>query len=255
MGEYVPGAGKGAGGLPGMGGVFNSVNLHTYHYAGNNPVKYTDPDGRFLETGWDLFSLTVGLASLKINLDNGDYLGAGLDLAGIAIDIAASVAPGIPGGASVAIKAARAAVVAANVTRSTIAAVKDIQNDKPGEAALEIAGAALSIAAVGMDIKGSSLLEETTMGSGTLARGASNMPAASEALGSYGTKVEQARVAGNTLRTSSAVIQTTLVVDDKIRGPATRSSSVQSQGRPDYMNKVSMFLPGVSPQYKSPFER
>ncbi|QSI04809.1 RHS repeat domain-containing protein [Treponema pedis] len=32
--------------LPGMGGVFNVVNLHVYHYAGNNPVKYVDPDGR-----------------------------------------------------------------------------------------------------------------------------------------------------------------------------------------------------------------
>ena len=32
--------------LPGMGGVFNVVNLHLYHYAGNNPVKYVDPDGR-----------------------------------------------------------------------------------------------------------------------------------------------------------------------------------------------------------------
>ena len=32
--------------LPGMGGVFNVVNLHLYHYAGNNPVKYEDPDGR-----------------------------------------------------------------------------------------------------------------------------------------------------------------------------------------------------------------
>ena len=43
--------------LPGMGGVFNVVNLHLYHYAGNNPVKYTDPDGRItkieiLEAKW-----------------------------------------------------------------------------------------------------------------------------------------------------------------------------------------------------------
>ena len=50
--EYIPSAPineearKRNGSLPGMGGVFNYANLHAYHYAGNNPVKYTDPDGR-----------------------------------------------------------------------------------------------------------------------------------------------------------------------------------------------------------------
>ena len=48
LGEYVPAAGKSndGGNLPGMGGLFNSVNLNLFHYAGNNPVRYVDPDGR-----------------------------------------------------------------------------------------------------------------------------------------------------------------------------------------------------------------
>jgi hypothetical protein len=55
MGEYVPAAPinddvrKQNQNLPGMGGVFNVVNLHVYHYAGNNPVKYVDPDGNEID--------------------------------------------------------------------------------------------------------------------------------------------------------------------------------------------------------------
>jgi hypothetical protein len=55
MGEYVPGAPvsdearERNKNLPGMGGVFNLVNLHTYHYAGNNPVVLVDPTGLFLD--------------------------------------------------------------------------------------------------------------------------------------------------------------------------------------------------------------
>jgi hypothetical protein len=57
LSDYIPGVPindevkKKNGELPGMGGVFNTVNLHLYHYAGNNPVKYVDPDGKLVITG------------------------------------------------------------------------------------------------------------------------------------------------------------------------------------------------------------
>ena len=57
LGEYVPGTGKAnakdAGGLPGMGGIYNHINGNLYHYGGNNPVKYSDPDGRIIQVEGD----------------------------------------------------------------------------------------------------------------------------------------------------------------------------------------------------------
>ena len=49
--------------LPGMGGVFNIVNFQLYHYAGNNPVKYVDPDGREDDTVVDTIKLGIKLAT------------------------------------------------------------------------------------------------------------------------------------------------------------------------------------------------
>lgn len=42
LGEYMSGSDAGC------GGAYNSVNLNLYHYAGNNPIKYADPNGKIL---------------------------------------------------------------------------------------------------------------------------------------------------------------------------------------------------------------
>ena len=69
MGEYVPSAPvneeakKQNQNLPGMGGVFNYANLHAYHYAGNNPVKYTDPDGDAINIAAAVIFAVVGGAT------------------------------------------------------------------------------------------------------------------------------------------------------------------------------------------------
>ena len=46
VGEYMSGSSAG-------GGIYNTVNFSLYHYAGNNPVKYTDPTGKSLDDWQD----------------------------------------------------------------------------------------------------------------------------------------------------------------------------------------------------------
>ena len=77
-GKYFP-TGRKDEQLPGMGGVFNSVNLNVYHYAGQNPVKFVDPDGNdiFLyfwfssqtESGAGHVATGVGTASSQVMFD------------------------------------------------------------------------------------------------------------------------------------------------------------------------------------------
>jgi RHS repeat-associated protein len=76
LGEYLPVAPLGDEekkrnqNLPGMGGVFNTVNMHVYHYAGNNPVKYTDPDGETdrLQLASGIFQTAGGVLIMVVSV-------------------------------------------------------------------------------------------------------------------------------------------------------------------------------------------
>lgn len=85
----------------------NPQSFGRYVYANNSPYVFVDPTGEVAETGWDIFNIALGVGSFSANASAGNVAGAALDGAGVALDLIATVVPGIPGGAGSAIKAAR----------------------------------------------------------------------------------------------------------------------------------------------------
>jgi guanyl-specific ribonuclease Sa len=73
-----------------MGGVYNTANLHVYHYSNNNPVKYVDPNGE-----------VVNLAAAGIGAVIGAGVGAAFAIAGggSTRDVVAAAAGGAVAGA------------------------------------------------------------------------------------------------------------------------------------------------------------
>ena len=80
LGEYLTS-------LKGEGGIFNHINLNLYHYAGNNPLRYTDPTGLSTQQLYnnlgidtqekvDAFRL-IGLGANRLNNIRTDRLNAG----------------------------------------------------------------------------------------------------------------------------------------------------------------------------------
>ena len=96
--------------------------ISPYAYCAWNPVKYVDPNGEWFEIAWDIANVVMDVRSLVSNIKEGNIGGAIADGAGLVLDVAATVLPGIPGGAGSAITAYRAAdnVVDAGQTTNTI---------------------------------------------------------------------------------------------------------------------------------------
>jgi hypothetical protein len=65
LGKYLPTGDRDKdSNLPGIGGVFNPLNLGLHSYGHLNPIKYSDPDGNVVETAWDIFNIGLGVRVL-----------------------------------------------------------------------------------------------------------------------------------------------------------------------------------------------
>lgn len=94
-----------------------------YAYCANNPVRYVDPTGNYVESAWDIASLAMGVKSFVDNVKGGNVLGAVVDGVGIVLDAAATALPVVPGGAGAAIKGVRAIDKAVDVAKTADKAV------------------------------------------------------------------------------------------------------------------------------------
>ncbi|AKB28466.1 hypothetical protein MSSIT_1747 [Methanosarcina siciliae T4/M] len=71
---------------------YNPQALNRYSYALNNPVKYTDPSGHYVETAIDLAFLAMDINDIRTgNADKWTYIG-------LATDVVCALAPGVTGG-------------------------------------------------------------------------------------------------------------------------------------------------------------
>jgi RHS repeat-associated protein len=111
---------------PMMADPNNGWNFNRYNYAANNPYKYTDPDGRIIETAWDAFNVVLGAASFVSNVKEGNYGAATVDGIGVVLDAAATVVPVVPGGAGAAIKAYRVGDKVVDSARGAVRGAGDL---------------------------------------------------------------------------------------------------------------------------------
>ena len=85
-------------------------------------MNFVDPDGKAIETAWDIASIGLGIGSLVKNIKDGNIKGAIGDGLGIAADVVAAAVPFLPGGVGALRAAAKTVNAVDNLTDAAKAA-------------------------------------------------------------------------------------------------------------------------------------
>ena len=102
-------------------------SISPYAFCNNNPVNLVDPDGKAIETAWDIASIGLGIGSLVKNIKDGNIKGAIGDGLGIAADVVAAAVPFLPGGVG-ALRAGAKVVDAVDDVADAVKAVNTADN-------------------------------------------------------------------------------------------------------------------------------
>jgi RHS repeat-associated protein len=88
---------------------FQAGDNNFYRFVGNRPVGRNDPLGLYVDLAIEVVSIGTGAWSFVTNAWAGNLAAAGVDAAGVVIDVGLAIVPGAPGGTGLALKAGREA--------------------------------------------------------------------------------------------------------------------------------------------------
>ena len=101
-------------------------NISPYAFCGGDPINRVDKDGRIWETVWDAGNLLWDVGSAIYNHATGSHEAAKANWSDAGLDLAATLIPGVPAGATKLFKAANKAADVAKVSDKATDAAKSI---------------------------------------------------------------------------------------------------------------------------------